>query len=125
LSEALAPVLRDLENSGTLLPDILTEQERAFDGRVSAMFYGTGGSGMGVSAMAGEPLPENRLGRGSGPGMGDRGALGHADRPATWPECPEHLGSHPLAARLHADRAVWTCPRTGQLICGVGQLPRA
>jgi hypothetical protein len=45
LSEALAPVLRDLENSGTLLPDILTEQERAFDGRVSAMFYGKGGSG--------------------------------------------------------------------------------
>jgi hypothetical protein len=58
LSEALAPVLRDLENSGTLLPDILDEQERDFDGRVSAKFYGPDGSGMGVSAMAGEPLPE-------------------------------------------------------------------
>lgn len=42
MSEALAPVLRDLENSGTLLPDILDEQEQEqdFDGRVSAMLYG-------------------------------------------------------------------------------------
>ena len=40
LSEALAPVLRDLENSGMLLPDILDEQEQDFDGRVYAMLYG-------------------------------------------------------------------------------------
>jgi hypothetical protein len=44
LSEALAPVLRDLENSGTLLPDILDKQERHFDGRISAMPYGPNGA---------------------------------------------------------------------------------
>jgi hypothetical protein len=36
LSEALVPLLRDLENSGTVLPDIFDEQERDFDGQLSA-----------------------------------------------------------------------------------------
>jgi hypothetical protein len=35
---------------------------------------------------------------------------------------PEHPGSHPLAAQLRDHRAAWACPKTGILICLVGEL---
>jgi hypothetical protein len=82
-----------------LLPDILDEQERDFDGRVSAMLYGPDGSGMGVSAMAGEPLPKRIASVADQVQEWAIEAHWHASRPATWPECPEHPGSHPLATR--------------------------
>jgi len=47
----------------------------------------------------------------------------HAGKSASWPECPDHPRSHPLTPVLREDSPVWTCPRTGRLICGVGQLP--
>lgn len=77
LSEALAPVLRDLENSGALLPDVRDRQWSDVPGQMTAMLYG----------------PD-----------------------------PEHPGSHPLAAQLRDHRAAWACPKTGILICLVGEL---
>ena len=41
---------------------------------------------------------------------------------ATWPECPQHPGSHPLMAAVREGRAVWICPRTGDLVSDVGRL---
>ncbi len=44
-------------------------------------------------------------------------------RSATWPECPQHPNSHPLepvAADQHT--AVWRCPRSGAVICAIGDL---
>jgi hypothetical protein len=46
-----------------------------------------------------------------------------AGRSATWPECPQHPNSHPLepvAADQHT--AVWRCPRSGAVICAIGDL---
>jgi hypothetical protein len=123
LSEALAPVLRDLQNSGALLPDIRDEQWSDFPGQVTAMLYGPDGSGQGVFAMEGEPLPDRIASVADQVQEWAIEAQWLAGRPASWPECSEHPGSHPLTARLHDDRAVWACPRTAQLICGVGQLP--
>ncbi len=123
LAEALAPVLRDLENSGSLLPDVRDEQWSDFEGQVTAMLYGPDGSGQGVFAMAGEPLPERIASVADQVQEWAIEARWQAGRPASWPECPEHPGSHPLAARLHDGRAAWTCPRTRQPICAVGQLP--
>ena len=122
LSEALAPVLRDLENSGAPLPDVRDRQWSDVPGQVTAMLYGPDGSGQGVSAMAGEPLPDRIASVADQVQEWAVEALWHAGRPATWPECPEHPGSHPLAARLRDHRAAWTCPKTGNLICAVGEL---
>ncbi len=122
LSEALGPVLRDLENSGAPRPEIADQPWSAVGGQATAMLYGPDGSGQGVSATAGEPLPERIASVADQVQEWAVEALWHAGQPATWPECPEHPGSHPLAARLRDDHAVWTCPRTGRVICGVGQL---
>jgi hypothetical protein len=44
-------------------------------------------------------------------------------RPATWPECPEHPGTHPLEPDTDGQgSAVWQCPRTQQVICAIGAL---
>ena len=122
LAEALAPVLRDLENSGGPLADVRDWQWSDVPGQVTAMLHGPGSSAQGVYAMAGEPLPERIASVADQVQEWAVEALWHAGRPATWPECPEHPGSHPLAAMLRDHRAVWTCPRTGILICLVGEL---
>jgi hypothetical protein len=49
--------------------------------------------------------------------------LAAAGRPATWPECPLHPDSHPLAPQASGDQAVWSCPRSGQVISAIGALP--
>jgi len=123
LSEALAPVLCDLENSGALLPDISDEEWSDFPGQVTAMLYGQDGSGQGVSAMAGESLPHRTASVADQVQEWAIEAHWHAGLPATWPECPEHPGSHPLTARVYDGRAAWVCPRTGRLICNIGKLP--
>ena len=48
--------------------------------------------------------------------------LAAAGRPATWPECPEHPDSHPLAPQARGGQAVWCCPASGQVISVVGSL---
>ena len=45
-----------------------------------------------------------------------------AGRPATWPECPQHPDSHPPMAAVLEGRAVWICPRAGDLVSDVGRL---
>jgi hypothetical protein len=54
LSEALAPVLDDLRNSGGPVPDVRDAQWPDFPGQVAAMLYAADGSGQGVSAMVAE-----------------------------------------------------------------------
>ena len=58
LSEALAPVLGYLGNSGALLPVIRDEPWPDVNGQVTAMLFGPDGSGQSVFVMAGESLPE-------------------------------------------------------------------
>jgi hypothetical protein len=48
--------------------------------------------------------------------------LAAAGRPATWPQCPQHPGSHPLAPRALGDQAAWCCPASGQIISVIGAL---
>ena len=45
--------------------------------------------------------------------------LGRLGLPATWPECPEHPGSHPLTPRLGP---CWVCPKSGDAIAAIGEL---
>jgi hypothetical protein len=46
-----------------------------------------------------------------------------AGRSATWPECPEHPGSHPLEpVAAGAGIAVWRCPRSQRVAGAIGGL---
>jgi hypothetical protein len=58
LSEALAPVLDDLGNSGAPVPEVRDRQWASFPGQVPAMLHDSDGTAQGVSAMADEPLPQ-------------------------------------------------------------------
>jgi hypothetical protein len=122
LSEALAPVLDDLGNSGAPVPDVRDQQWASFPGQVSAMLYGSDGTSQGVSAMADEPLVQHIASVADQMQEWAVKALWRAGRPATWPQCPEHPNSHPLAAMVRDDRAVWICPKAGHLVNKVRQL---
>lgn len=123
LSEALTPVLRDLEQSGALRPDVRDGDWAGSPEQVTVMLYAPDGSGQGVSAIPGEPLPARIASVADQVQEWAVEALWMAGRPATWPECPEHPDAHPLTATVHDHRAVWVCPRTRNLISGIGQLP--
>jgi hypothetical protein len=122
LSEALAPVLRDLGNSGSLMPEVRDEQWAGLPGQVTAMLHSADGTGQGVSAMAAEPLPQRIASVADQVQEWAVEALWQAGRPATWPECPRHPDSHPLMAVVREGRAVWICPSTGDLVSDVGRL---
>jgi hypothetical protein len=49
-------------------------------------------------------------------------ALPGAGRPAVWPECPLHPGTHPLQPRVAGTRAVWACPSAGDAVAAIGAL---
>lgn len=122
LSEALTPVLDDLGNSGAPVPDVRDQQWASFPRQVSAMLHDSDGTAQGVSAMADESLFQRIASVADQVQEWAVEALWRAGRPATWPECPEHPHSHPLAATVRDDRAVWICPKTGHLVTKVGQL---
>ncbi|MFY9928889.1 MAG: hypothetical protein WAK82_12860 [Streptosporangiaceae bacterium] len=122
LAEALAPVLRDLANTGAPSPVIEEEQWSDVEGQLTAMLRRPDHTGQGVFVMAGEP----RLGQVAA--VADQVQEWVVEtqwlegQPVAWPVCPEHPDSHPLAARRTEDRAVWACPQSGNLICDIGRL---
>lgn len=122
LSEALAPVLDDLRNSGGPVPDVRDAQWSNFPGQVTAMLYAADGSGQGVSAMAAEPLPQRIASVADQVQEWAVEELCRVRRPATWPECTWHPDSHPMAAEVRDGRAVWTCPRSGHASDRIGSL---
>lgn len=122
LSDALAPVLDDLRNSGGPIPDVRDAQWSNFPGQVTAMLYAADGSGQGVSAMAAEPLPQRIASVADQVQEWAVEELCRVRRPATWPECTWHPDSHPMAAEVRDGRAVWTCPRSGDASDRIGSL---
>jgi len=76
----------------------------------------------GIRDQVGLPLPERLAGLAGSLQEWEVEELAVAGRPATWPECPEHPDSHPLAPRAHGDQAVWCCPASGQVISVIGAL---
>lgn len=127
--KAMAPVLRDLEVTGAIVPEVRYEAhgDVGLDaGRegVHAWITADGIGGMGVWIPTEETsLAEQvRL-------LADQvqewevEELWRAGRSATRPECPEHPNSHPLKPAIDGkDTAVWRCPRSGHVICAIGAL---
>jgi hypothetical protein len=122
LAEALAPVLRDLGNSSSVIPRVEDGQWSDVEGQVTAMLFSPGGSGQGVSAMTGEPLPQRIASVADQIQEWAVEELCSVGRPTNWPPCPQHPHSHPLSAVVREGQAVWSCPRTGYAAGGIGQL---
>jgi hypothetical protein len=121
LSRSLAPVLRDLRESGGPVPEVRDVDWAGDPDQPSTMLYGADGSGAGVSVRRALPEPqrvadaadqvqqwaiEDRWGR----------------APTNWPPCPRHPDSHPLTATVRDGKAVWTCPGDGTVTALLGGL---
>ena len=122
LAEALTPVLRDLERSGSVIPEVCDDQWGGIEGQATAGLRSPDGSGQGVSVMTGEPLPQRIASVADQVQEWAVEELCSAGRPTNWPQCPDHRSSHPMSAVVQGGRAVWTCPATGRLASEIGQL---
>jgi hypothetical protein len=124
LRETIAPVLRDIQASGAILPTMREETQDGVDGEwISVMLWSPDGTGMGVFIPT-EPTAADQVVR-----LAEQvqeweiEELASAGRSATWPECPEHPNSHPLEpVAADRNRAAWRCPRSGHVISQVGAL---
>jgi hypothetical protein len=128
IREALAPVLRDLRATGAIVPEV---REEARDDRageaVSAWVTSDDGGGMGVwVSLAGSPA-ERVAQLAEQVQEWEVEQLCWAGRSATWPECPEHPGSHPLEPAVIGGVAEWRCPRSQRAAGTIGglELPAA
>jgi hypothetical protein len=124
LRATLEPVLRDLRSSGAIMPDII---EEAHDDRgpdcVSAWIQTPGGAGSrGIGVLVNLPAPERLADLADQLQEWEVEELAAAGRPATWPECPQHPGTHPLAPETRGGQATWCCPASGQAITVIGAL---
>jgi hypothetical protein len=122
LSDALAPVLRDLRNSGSVRPEVRDQRWDGIEGQATAYLYSPDGSGQGVFVMTGEPAPQQLASVADQVQEWAVEELCSVGRPTNWPQCPEHPDSHPLSPVAQGGQAVWTCPVTGRLVSEIGQL---
>lgn len=130
LAQVMDPVLTDVRAAGAIVPEVHYEAWEERPDQVCAFIVPpglspqdrhTGGRGVWVARFgpAGERLAE-LAGQVQ---EWEVEALAEAGRPATWPECPEHPASHPLAPHAEsAERAVWSCPRSHRVVAGIGEL---
>jgi hypothetical protein len=125
LQAALDPVLRDMRSSGAIVPDVLAEAHQDLGPDCLPAWIlspGSSGSAWGIRVEVGLPVPERLAGLADQLQEWEVEELAATGRPATWPECPEHPDSHPLAPRASGDQAVWCCPRSGHVISAIGAL---
>jgi len=120
----LEPILRDMRNSGPIVPDV---REEAHDDLGPEYVHAwielpesTGAQGIRVQVSL--PPPERLADLADQLQEWEIEELAGAGRAATWPECPEHPDSHPLAPQARGNQAVWCCPLSGQVISGIGAL---
>jgi hypothetical protein len=124
LAEALTPVLRDLENSGSVIPEVRDHQWSDVEGQATAMLHSPDGSRQGVSVMTGDSLAQRIASVTDQVQEWAVEELCAVGRPTNWPQCPQHPSSHPLSAVVRDGRARWTCPATGDQVSEIGQLGR-
>lgn len=120
LSEALAPVLRDVARAGLLAPRFGDAGGIDDDDYAAVMMWGEGG-GQSLSVprhaalvarvvVAADQVQEWVI---------ESQLWGTA--PTNWPPCPAHPDSHPLQALLARDvTAAWTCPHDGVAMAPIG-----
>ncbi|EKX61368.1 hypothetical protein Sipo8835_36755 [Streptomyces ipomoeae] len=117
-TEALAVVLRDLRAQCAVQPDIRDNEDGP-----GVILFAPDGSGQGVHAEPDGRGPATLLAEVADQVQGWAvEALWAAGASAVWPGCPEHPDTHPLGVEVVEGAAVWVCPRTGAVVCRVGEL---
>jgi hypothetical protein len=121
LWKAVAPLLRDMEATGHVRPDIQAEAHaRPGVGVVCAWIQDAGGTGRQITVLSagqrGDQLSD------LAEQLQDWATGTQADpRQPRWPDCPVHPG-HRLEPEAIGETAVWYCPQTNRVIAEVGAL---
>jgi hypothetical protein len=122
LRHALGLVLGDLRSEVALRPEVRDESWSDLPGYASCYLYAADGTGVGVQIAVDQPAHVQIA------ALADQiqdwavEELCSVGRPAVWPPCPRHPASHPLAAVVDNERAVWRCPRSGRAMADIGAL---
>jgi len=128
LRTGMAPLLRDLRASGAIVPDVLEQAWDRDTDSVTAYLQPPGSAGTMTSGttrirvLLTDDHVEGLVYLAEQVQDWEVEELWGAGRPATWPECPPHPGSHPLSAQVRDGAAVWCCPRSGDAIRVIGEL---
>lgn len=112
-----APVLADFERSDPGRVRLAPPDE--LDGP-EAILWDADGGGMGTGLWLGDAHEEPWEAVLEMTAQIQDAAFDHLWR--TWPECPEHPGSHPLDPGSRGRQAVWRCPANDRVIADVGNL---
>jgi hypothetical protein len=121
LSEAMAPVLRDLRRAGVAAPRI-EDRDWAHDSEsASAMLWSPDGSGRGVYVLLSVPEFERVA---TVADQVQEWAIEElwGKAPTNWPPCPRHPDNHPMKVSTREAAAVWTCPADETTIAPIGTL---
>jgi hypothetical protein len=119
LHAVLDPVLADIRAAGAILP-VIEEHAWADDEAISVYLWSQDGYYAGVQVLRDQPPAERLAWLADQVQDWEVEELAAAGRPATWPECPQHPGTHPLSAVVLDDVAVWQCPAAGTVAFRVG-----
>jgi hypothetical protein len=124
LRASLEPILRDMRSSGAIVPEVREEAHDDLGPEYVHAWITLPESTVAlcIRVQVSLPPPERLAGLADQLQEWEIEELAAAGRPATWPECPEHPDSHPLAAQTRRDEAVWCCPLSGQVISAIGAL---
>lgn len=115
-ADALETVLRDLRAQCAVRPDIRT------DDAYGVMLWAPDGSARGLTSPRGGTAAELLAHLADQVQDWAVEALWSEGVSAVWPQCPTHPDTHPLTATVHADTAVWVCPKGRTTVARIGEL---
>ncbi|WP_051885877.1 hypothetical protein [Streptomyces hygroscopicus] len=115
-ADALETVLRDLRAQCAVRPDIRT------DDTYGVMLWAPDGSAQGLTSPQGGTAAELLAHLADQVQDWAVEALWSEGVSAVWPQCPTHPDTHPLTATVHADTAVWVCPKGRAMVARIGEL---
>ncbi|WP_327356843.1 hypothetical protein [Streptomyces sp. NBC_01304] len=120
ITAALGPVVRDLTATCAVAPVVRPSEG---DEEPGVWLLAPDGTGRSVGSVLWSPDRAEQSAE-----LADQAqewaveALWGAGRAAVWPECPEHPDAHPLSPGTRAGTAVWSCPRSRQVVAEIGRL---
>jgi len=121
LAIALAPVLADLSSAPSISPEFPDDDWSGMQGVATTMIF-FGGAGTGISINLGTNRTQQMVSLADQIQVAVVEALWRAGRSPIWPECPEHLDTHPLRSVESNDTAVWVSPKSRIEVCLIGSL---
>jgi hypothetical protein len=123
LLAALDLVLADVRGSGVGVPRIEPSDWTEDPDRPAAFIRWPSGAGLGVAIDASSSAPRQLRAVAEGLQESVIEEVLRLRGSAVWPECPAHLNSHPLDARVWDGHAIWACPRSDLVVAEIGYLP--